>query len=160
MDDHRLVPAVATDVDVLMRWFPTAAATARWGGPGFRYPFTRQTFLEDSRWSSMPPYVLRRGNEMLGFGQFYERYGRINLARLAVDPGRRGEGLGGRLVRAMLDESRRHLDNGEYSLFVYRDNEPALRCYRSAGFEIAEYPEGAPLADECYYLTRPVEKRD
>lgn len=143
-----------------MRWFPTAAATARWGGPGFRYPFTRQSFLEDCRWSSMPPYVLRRGDELLGFGQFYERYGRINLARLAIDPRRRGEGLGGRLVRALLDESRGHFDNDEYSLFVYRDNEPALRCYRAAGFEIAGYPEGAPLADECYYLTRPVEKRD
>jgi ribosomal protein S18 acetylase RimI-like enzyme len=160
MDNDRLVPAVPTDVDALMSWFPTAVATARWGGPGFRFPFTRESFLEDCRWSSMPSYVLRSRDELLGFGQFYERYGRINLARLAVNPGRRGEGLGGRLVRALLDESRGHLDNGEYSLFVYRDNEPALRCYRSAGFEIAEYPEGAPLADECYYLTRPVGRRD
>ena len=63
-------------------------------------------------------------------------------------------------MEALLDESKRHLDNREYSLFVYRDNEPALRCYRAAGFRASRYPEGAPLADECYYLTRPVERRD
>jgi ribosomal protein S18 acetylase RimI-like enzyme len=160
MGDYRLIPAVASDVDVLMRWFPTADATAQWGGPRFRFPFTRQSFLEDCHWASMASYVQREGDELLAFGQFYERYGRINLARLAVDPGRRGEGHGGRLVRALLDESKRHLDNSEYSLFVYRDNEPALRCYRAAGFRVSRYPEGAPLADECYYLTRPVERRD
>jgi ribosomal protein S18 acetylase RimI-like enzyme len=160
MAEFRLVPATTSDVDVLMRWFPTADAIAQWGGPRFRFPFTRQTFLEDCHWTAMPSRVLRHGSDLLAFGQFYERYDRINLARLAVAPDRRGEGHGGRLVRALLDESKRHLDNREYSLFVYRDNEAALRCYRAVGFRVSPYPEDAPLADECYYLTRPVERRD
>ena len=32
----------------------------------------------------------------------------------------------------------------------------ALGCYQSMGFVIHDYPEGAPMADLCYYLTRPV----
>ena len=44
----------------------------------------------------------------------------------------------------------------EFSLFVYRHNEAALGCYRSMGFVIRDYPEDARMADQCYYLTRPV----
>lgn len=39
---------------------------------------------------------------------------------------------------------------------VDRSNIPAYRCYRSVGFEVQDYPEGAPLPDLCYYLTRPI----
>lgn len=46
------------------------------------------------------------------------------------------------------------VDSDEFSLFVYRDNVPALECYKAMGFEIRDYPEGASMADQCYYLTR------
>jgi hypothetical protein len=49
-------------------------------------------------------------------------------------------------------------DYDEYSLFVYRDNIPAYRCYRSMGFVVRDYPAAAPLRDECYFLTRPRRK--
>lgn len=32
----------------------------------------------------------------------------------------------------------------------------ARKCYKAMVFEIRDYPEGASMADECYYLTRPV----
>ena len=44
----------------------------------------------------------------------------------------------------------------EYSLFSYRDNTAALGCYLSMGFVIHDYPEDAPMADDCYYLVRPL----
>ena len=143
-------------MDELMTWFPTAADVNVWGGPKFRYPFTRETFRQDCRWPEMQSYVLRDDQELLAFGQFYERLSRINLARLIANPGRRGEGVGRHLVEALLDEGPRHLDCAEYSLFVYRDNTPALRCYESCGFRTTAYPKDTEWADECYYLTRPV----
>jgi ribosomal protein S18 acetylase RimI-like enzyme len=47
----------------------------------------------------------------------------------------------------------------EYSLFVYRDNTPAYQCYLSLGFTVVTYPEDAPMADKCYFLTRRATRR-
>ena len=156
---ERLADVVDADFDQLMTWFPSAEAISVWGGPNFRYPFTGETFREDCRWPGMESRALRAHDELLAFGQFYERLGRINLARLAVSPGRRGEGLGSRLVRALLEEAPNYVNGDEYSLYVLRDNLPALRCYESVGFEVVNYPDGEPWADTCYYMTRPVDRR-
>jgi ribosomal protein S18 acetylase RimI-like enzyme len=56
----------------------------------------------------------------------------------------------------LLEVGPKRLDSDEFSLFVYRDNVPALECYKAMGFAIRDFPEGASLGDECYYLTRPV----
>ena len=90
------------------------------------------------------------------FGQLYERYRRINLARLIVHPDSRGNGVGKRLVSSLMDVGPRLFRCSEFSLFVFRNNVPALGCYLSMGFVIRDYPKGAPLPDQCYYLTRPV----
>ena len=152
-------PAEARDVDQLMRWFPDRRSVGVWGGPEFRYPFTRHSFGEDMHWGRMDAFTLCDGRDRLAaFGQLYERFERIHLARLVVDPERRSGGIGKELVRRLLRVGRQMFACDEYSLFVFRDNARALACYRSMGFRIAEYPEGMPLAEECYYLTRPVDR--
>ena len=147
--------ARAGDINRLMRWFPDAQSIRNWGGPNFRFPFTRHSFAEDMHWGRMASYsICNAAGELAAFGQVYERYGRINLARLVVNPERRGAGLGRRLIRHLMDEGGKDFDCDEFSLFVYRDNVTALRCYQGEGFRIADYPDDMPLADECYYLTR------
>lgn len=153
-----LQEATESDFDEVMTWFPHKEAVDTWGGPRFRYPFTRESFLEDCHWPGMLSYVLAAGSTVLAFGQLYERLGRINLARLVVGPEHRGKGLGRRLVEDLMAESRRHFDLDEFSLYVLRDNEPALNCYLACGFRITDYPE-EEMADVCYYLTRPVDRR-
>jgi ribosomal protein S18 acetylase RimI-like enzyme len=143
------------DIDELMTWFNASDAVDRWAGPSFRFPFDRASFIEDCRLGDMASRVLKRDTTLLAFGQFYLRYGRINLARLVVSPAHRGQGYGRALLRALFADARRYIDAEEFSLFVYRDNPAALGCYRSAGFVVTDYPDDAPLADECYYLVRP-----
>jgi ribosomal protein S18 acetylase RimI-like enzyme len=152
----QLVEAEDRDLEELMSWFGEASEVNVWGGPRFRFPFTRETFREDCRWGRMPSFRLNSPDgEFAAFGQMYERYGRINLARLVVNPGMRGQGIGKRLVGSLIDTGAELYAADEFSLFSYRDNAAALGCYRSMGFVIHDYPEGAPLADECHYLVRP-----
>jgi ribosomal protein S18 acetylase RimI-like enzyme len=92
------------------------------------------------------------------FGQLYERFGRINLARLVVNPALRAQGVGKRLVEALMAEGSSLFSCDEYSLFVFRENTPAFRCYKSMGFVVGDYPDEMPHADVCYYLTRSVQK--
>lgn len=152
-----LVVATQTDIDHLMSWFPTERSVDIWGGPNFRYPFTAETFHEDVRWKEMDTFCLMdTSGDISAFGQMYERHGRINLARLVVAPGSRGQGIGQKLVAALIDEGRRIFSLPEFSLYVYHDNEQALACYRRMGFEEDEYPEDDELAESCIYMTRPV----
>ena len=160
--------AGAGDLAELRSWFDDQRAVRSWGGPNFRYPFTEKSFVEDCHWPDMASFCLReparpRGGapdsgtrlRFAAFGQLYDRSGRINLARLIVHPARRGRGIGRRLVGLLMNAGARLLPLKEYSLFVYRDNDAALSCYRSMGFEISDYPADQVLADECYFLTRP-----
>ena len=152
-----LVEAEDRDLEELMSWFGSAGEVDRWGGPRFRYPFTGKTFRRDCHWGRMPSFRLNSPEgEFAAFGQMYERYGRINLARLVVHPDMRGAGVGKRLIASLMEIGPELFKADEFSLFIYRDNVSALGCYRSMGFVIRDYPEGAPMADRCYYLTRQV----
>ena len=94
-------------------------------------------------------------NALAAFGQFYDRNGRINFARLVVRPGHRRRGVGKRLLGLLMSRAAEELPLDEFSLFAYRDNAAALGCYRSMGFTIQDYPADQFLANECYFLTRP-----
>jgi ribosomal protein S18 acetylase RimI-like enzyme len=150
--------ASEADIDELMTWFPDAPSTDIWGGPAFRYPFNRKSFHADCRWTEYSSYCLRNAaGEFAAFGQMGSRYGRSHFARLVANPAMRGQGVGRALLEAMIKQVRNEQDLKEMALFVYKSNEPAYRCYLALGFEVQDYPDGAPLRDECYYMTRPVD---
>ncbi len=155
-DEWTLRAVVEADIDTLMQWFPTFEDVNVWGGPSFRYPFTRESFFADIDWGRMASFGLFDAQDSLAaFGQLYDREERIHLARLVVDPERRGRGIGRRLIEMLMVTGKDLYRRNEYSLFVYRANEPAYRCYRALGFEIADYPPDVPHADVCDFLTRP-----
>ena len=153
----QIIEASDRDLDELMSWFRDAAEVDIWGGPRFRYPFTKATFRKDCHWGRIAGFRLNSpAGEFAAFGQMYQRYGRINLARLVVKPAMRGQGVGKRLVGLLIEMGPKLFPADEFSLFVYRHNAAALGCYQSMGFVISDYPKEARMADQCYYLTRPV----
>lgn len=144
------------DFDILMSWFPTATDIERWGGPEFEFPFTGASFRRDCHWPDMASYSQRDSSgDLLAFGQFYNRDGHINLARIGVRPDVRGHGIGRQFVSRLMAAGYEELQLPAFSLYVYRDNQAALRCYRSLGFSVRPYPERDQLADVCYYMIRP-----
>lgn len=150
--------AVESDIDELMTWFPDAHSTDIWGGPAFRYPFDSESFREDCRWLEFSSYSLRNPEgEFVAFGQLGSRFERSHLARLVTRPDMRGQGVGRKLLERMILVAQFESELKEVALFVYKDNEPACRCYLSLGFQVQGYPDGAPMRDKCYYMTRPVD---
>ena len=160
-DGWILREAIAADIDDLMRWFLTSDDVHVWGGPWFRFPFTRETFIKDIHWGKMASFCLcDQSGRVVAFGQLYERDGRIHLARLVVIPDMRGHGLGRRLIEMLMKAGQAMFPGDEYSLFVFRENTPAYECYKSLGFEVADYPSDMLHADVCYYLTRPADAEE
>jgi ribosomal-protein-alanine N-acetyltransferase len=149
--------ALSADIDDLMSWFPDAHSVDIWGGPRFRYPFRRKSFHKDCRWQEYSSFCLRDPHgKFAAFGQIGKRYKRSHLARLIVHPEMRGQGVGRRLLEQLIGIARDAQECEEVALFVYKDNEPAYRCYLALGFEVQDYPEDAPMRDRCYYLSRPI----
>jgi len=142
-------------LSTLKSWFPDEEASYDWCGPGLRYPFTDETFLEDIRWGRMPSYSLVTDDgELIGFGQYYESAGRCHLARLVVSPGHRSRGVGYRFISELMRIGMEELGVGECSLFVVKSNERALKCYRALNFENAEYPPGAKHYADIDFMVR------
>ena len=112
-DGWQLVEAADKDLDELMSWFGGPDETDIWAGPRFRFPFTRATFRKDSHWGRMPGFRLNSPDgRFAAFGQMYRRYGRINLARLVVNPAMRGQGVGKRLVGMLIEVGPALFDGG------------------------------------------------
>ena len=150
----KLVPTSVEHLALLQCWFADRDAAFQWGGPGLRYPFSEEAFREDIRWGRVPSWSLvDSGNALLGFGQYYLNHGRCHLARLAIDPARRGRGLGRRLVDELIRIGLRDLRVAECSLFVLNDNQPAIRCYRALGFAPRPFPEWQePFGDAAFMV--------
>ena len=74
----RLFEATDGDLDELMSWFRDSAAVDIWGGPRFRFPFTRATFRKDCHWGRMPSFRLNSpAGEFAAFGisgKFAQRF--------------------------------------------------------------------------------------
>ncbi len=150
----------ATDEDVkeLRRWFTDAAAVEIWGGPKFRFPFNAETFANDCYLDVMKSFSLTNSaGAMVAFGQFYYREGRGHLARLITKPDMRRQGYGARLIEKLISVIAAEGNATEVSLFVYRHNEAAFRCYQSLGFRVQAYPDDSALEEQCYFLTRPID---
>jgi ribosomal protein S18 acetylase RimI-like enzyme len=108
------------------------------------------------RWHAEPgvrAYLLAVDDEPVGYGEIWEDpdEDEAELARLIVDPARRGRGLGRLLATSLLGETRR-LGWVDVWLRVAPDNEPAHRAYAAAGFRRA-----TPAEESAFNANQPVE---
>ena len=107
-----------------------------------------------ARWHAEPgvrPFLLTIAGETVGYGEIWEDpdEDEAELARLIVDPARRGRGVGRLLATLLLAEARR-LGWSTVWLRVAPDNAPALRAYTSGGFVRASREEEA-----CFNIGQP-----
>ena len=157
MSDNRtqIVRARSEHLDILKTWFPDRESAYDWCGPGLRFPFTHETFLEDIHWQSMPSYSLVSENkDLIGFGQYYEKTGRCHLARLAISPSYRSRGVGYRFIYRLMEIGMEKLGVNACSLFVIRSNAKALKCYRALKFEKTDYPPGHTYYNDIDFMVR------
>jgi ribosomal protein S18 acetylase RimI-like enzyme len=138
-----IVCAKSAHLDTLKAWFPDRQSAYNWGGPGLRYPFSDETFLEDIHWDDMPSYsMIDEKENLLGFGQYYEKAGRCHLARLVIAPSHRSTGMGCDFISRLMKIGMASLRVNECSLFVIRFNTTAVKCYGKLNFQKTAYPKG------------------
>lgn len=139
----RLLPCTLDHAATVASWPVSAAEVVQWCGLR-EFPVTGATVAAWQREPDVAARVLVDGERLLGYGElwFDAEEDEVELARLVVAPGVRGQGLGRELVRGLLAEARL---SGLSDVFmrVHPDNAAALRCYRGAGFETVDAESAA-----------------
>jgi aminoglycoside 6'-N-acetyltransferase len=136
------------DAGTVAGWAGTPAEARLW--------CSRETVsaADVAAWSAadgVAAYVLRERGELVGYGEVWtdgeER--EAEVARLIVDPARRGRRLGRTLVGLLLERAR--LAYPDVFLRVHPANAAALRCYAAAGL-----PRVPPADEAAFNAGQPV----
>ncbi|WP_169787618.1 GNAT family N-acetyltransferase [Luteipulveratus mongoliensis] len=110
--------------------------------------------------ADVQPYTLRLGDEPVAYGELWvdDDESEVELARLIVDPERRGRGLGRALTQSLADLAVTF--HPAVFLRVRPDNEVAIGCYQSVGFQRVsakseqEWNTDQPIAYAWFELPR------
>ncbi|MBU2878659.1 GNAT family N-acetyltransferase [Aliiglaciecola sp. SL4] len=151
-----LVEASEQDIASLCGWFVSFDEIRDWGGPNISFPISSRSLIVETKLAQGRSYkLIDTKNNMLAFGQCYERLGRCHLARLVVNPQNRGCGVGKQLVKQLLTQAPEYLVTKGFSLFVWPHNKVAKKLYQSLGFRRVNYPESiTPEMAKCDYLIK------
>jgi ribosomal protein S18 acetylase RimI-like enzyme len=123
-------------------WFSDHQQMFTWGGPNMTYPMSDDKFLNLLTAEHFTSFcLLNEEQQVVAFGQYYERLDHHHLGRLAVKPNNRGQGLAKILITKILEKAHLEQPAKGASLFVFKDNLVAYNCYQSLGFVETEYPE-------------------
>jgi ribosomal protein S18 acetylase RimI-like enzyme len=96
-----------------------------------------------AREAGVQPFGLYDGEHLVAYGELWadDDEAGVELARLIVAPGERGQGLGRRLATMLANRARSTCPL--VFLRVHPDNIAALRCYAAAGFRPVEPGQAA-----------------
>ena len=139
--------AEISDLDKIIKWIPDEQACKFWAGPKVRYPFNIGILSEDIGFDENISYSMINNEQLVAFGQMImKKNGYLHLARIIVNPEYRGNKLGEKLCKEMIEKSRKK-GYHKFSLNVYRNNRSALRLYEKLDFRIIEQKS---TTENCY----------
>jgi RimJ/RimL family protein N-acetyltransferase len=147
----------ASDAATLARWARTPDELLQWAGPLFSFPLDEIQLVEYAERADERLHLIcavdRDTDRALAHAELgilpEHELGRIG--RVAVAPEVRGEGVGRRLMDWLIAFAFDDLALHRLELVVFSFNEPALRCYRRAGFREEGLARHARKASDGYW---------
>lgn len=144
----------SADLDVFLSWIPDEEAMVLWTGPTFSWPLNRfqlEKYLTNANrqyWTGIDETT----GAVLGHGTLLldDEARTCRLGSVIVDPGRRGEGLGRKLLELLKDTAYGTPTVTELTLGVIAHNSPARRLYESLGFRGSEVVRRTPMRDQLW----------
>lgn len=100
----------------------------------FSQPYSRDIFEEELTLDIARPQVLKMGEEVVGFIDYWIVRGEVHLINIAIDPAYRRQHLGSLLMNHLEDAGR---EAGATKIFldVRKSNESAIALYAKFGYQ-------------------------
>lgn len=158
-----LRPTSVTELDVFLSWIPDEEAMLLWSGPTFSWPLDRfqlETYLTDVH-RQYCTGIDESTRAIVGHGSLlFDNEARCRLGFIIVDPGRRGEGLGRKLMGLLTAAAFETKAISELTLGVYAHNSPARSLYESLGFQGSEVVMRMPVGDQVWEVISMKQSRE
>ena len=143
----KLVPFTRDDYPLIISWIPDEAFNLLWGGTLYHWPITIEQIAEHQKKKEVRSFILVHEDKKVGHIELYrisdDEY-RLCRVIIAETLGR-GRGYGKRLIRLAIAYAKQYLHAKTLSLSVFEQNENALNCYHSLGFQISSREEGTVI---------------
>lgn len=148
--------ATLSDLERVASWIESAKDCELWAGWRVRYPIDVSSLPDALEFATSQAFALcDEGRDLVAFGQLVRKTARRgHLARLIVDPARRGKGHGEELARSLIDRARQE-GFERISLNVDVTNEAAISLYLKVGFADAARPVDEPETSSARYMEMP-----
>ncbi|KXF80840.1 GNAT family N-acetyltransferase [Enterovibrio coralii] len=132
-----LVPFTDEDAPLLCGWIQSPQQNVLWGGPTFEFPLTELQVRTHLAKPEVSAFLLLHEQRAVGYVELYNvsRQERRLCRVLVADDDNRGKGWGKQLVSLALGVAKEDCDVTTVSLAVFEQNDAAIRCYQSLGFE-------------------------
>ncbi len=134
-----LVPFSLVWIPTLCQWVQSLEDLVYWSGNTFAgKKFTQNTLLQHLRNKNISPFAcLDRNRKLLAYGEIVSKINedRLNLCRIIVHPDKRGQGIGKRFCKLLVEKSQSMHSYPCIRLNVLHVNKPAIACYSGLGFE-------------------------
>jgi len=144
------------DYEYLIPWVESRQTLLQWASPSYDYPVTKQQLIEQNqkRGDHRLIYKGMVDDETVAHGEigFIDKVNQsARLCKILISPARRGEGLGTRWIRTLVDIGFVELKLNRIELNVYDYNQPAITCYQKAGFTIEGRIRDAYKVDNSFW---------
>ena len=125
--------------DRLISWVDNAESLMQFAGPAFTFPLTREQLEKSVNDENRHTFTVVDSfcNKAIGHAEIYLTWDCAYLGRILIGEHRlRGKGIGRQIVFLLLDYAFTVLNRLKVQLNVFDWNLPAIKCYKSAGFDI------------------------
>lgn len=137
MQPLTLKPYTAEDFEAFNSWIEDEDLLFSFAGVEFTWPLKPDQL--ESHFQKYPDrewYIGLDNGAPVAFGEIIPQEGNIpRLGRLLIKQGQRGGGLGKRFIHALELRSVERFSCEAIELYVFAENDPAIACYKSYGFE-------------------------
>ncbi|MDO4458577.1 MAG: GNAT family N-acetyltransferase [Clostridia bacterium] len=131
----RLRPYNTDDADTILSWTKDEKAFYKWtAGVLGNYPLSAEQFNDVG---NRMAFTAIDDNDIVGFftmRQPSESFDELRFGFVVVDSSRRGRGIGKQMLKLGLKFAKEIYGAKKVSLGVFKNNESAYYCYKSAGF--------------------------
>ena len=126
----------------VVSWSKDEADLIQWAGTVFSWPLTQTQFrrhLEAAQGEhpTLYPFGLYQGARILGYcelSDYQKRFQAARITRVIIHPKKRRQGLGQRMLRAVMEHGFCKMGMNRIALGVFDFNQTAIRCYETMGF--------------------------